>query len=79
MTDTVELPPTGEDMGRRIRIQVERHNLTVKKAAYDCNLSQATFETYLYGKSMPGSVALASLARGLRCTSDWLLTGKETA
>lgn len=68
--------PTPDRMARRIRLQVERHNFTVPKAALACNLSQATFETYLYGKNMPGAVALASLAKGLRCSADWLLGGE---
>ena len=68
--------PTPEEIGKRIRIQVERYGFTVPKAAVACNLSQASFETYLYGKSMPGAVALSGLARGLRCSADWLLTGE---
>lgn len=70
--------PTPEEVGKRIRIQVERYNFTVPKAAMACNLSQATFEGYLYGKNMPGGVALTGLARGLRCSADWLLTGEGT-
>lgn len=71
--------PTPKIMARRIRVQMERHNMTVPKAALACNLSQATFETYLYGKNLPAAVALASLARGLRCSSDWLLGGEAFA
>ena len=70
--------PTAERMGKRIRIKVEALSLTVPKAASACNLSQATFETYLYGKNMPGPVALVGLAHGLRCTADWLL-GREAS
>ena len=71
--------PCPAGIARRIRLQVERHNLSVPKAALACNLSQASFETYLYGKNMPGAVALASLANGLRCTADWLLFGEPQA
>lgn len=67
--------PTPGGVARRIRIQVERHNLTVASAAAKCSISQASFETYLYGKSLPGAEALAHLAKGLRCTTDWLLFG----
>ena len=76
---TLTILPTPEAMGRRIRLQVERHNLSVPKAALACNLSQASFETYLYGKNMPGALALASLAHGLCCTADWLLFGEGVA
>ncbi|OYU38633.1 MAG: hypothetical protein CFE33_15190 [Pseudorhodobacter sp. PARRP1] len=75
---TEKTTPTPEEVGKRIRIQVERYNYTVPKAAMACNLSQATFEAYLYGKNMPGGVALTGLARGLRCSADWLLTGEGT-
>lgn len=68
--------PTPGGVARRIRIQVERHGLTVARASALCGLSQASFETYLYGKSLPGAEALAHLANGLRCTADWLLFGR---
>jgi transcriptional regulator with XRE-family HTH domain len=76
MTEPV---PTPDGIARRIRLQVERYNLSVPKAALACNLSQASFETYLYGKNMPGALALASLANGLRCPVGWLLTGEFRA
>lgn len=76
---TNEPTPTPQEVGKRIRVQVERYDFTVPKAAVACNLSQATFETYLYGKNMPGGVALTGLARGLRCSADWLLTGEASA
>lgn len=78
-TTGAPMTPTPQDIARRIKIKVEHHNLTVPKAALACNLSQATFETYLYGKNMPGAVALAGLAHGLRCTADWLLRGEAGA
>lgn len=71
--------PTAEGIASRIDIQVKRYGLTIPKAALACNLSQATFETYLYGKHMPGSVALISLSRGLKCPVGWLLTGEFDA
>ncbi len=67
---------TPDRVAARIRIQVERLGLTVPKAASASNLSQASFETYLYGKNLPGAVALAGLARGLHCSADWLLSGE---
>lgn len=79
MTTIASPAPTPDAVASRIRIQVERFKLTVPKAALACNLSQATFETYLCGKSMPGGVALSSLAKGLRCSVDWLLTGEAAA
>lgn len=71
MTDVTPL-----GVGQRIRVQMQRHNMTVPRAAQDSNLPQATFETYLYGRSLPGAVALVGLAKGLRCSTDWLLNGK---
>ena len=68
--------PTAAQVAKRIRLQVERHNLTIAKAAKDCGISNASFEDYLYAKSLPGAVALAGLAKGLRCPVGWLLTGE---
>ena len=70
---TTAAEPTAERIAKRIRIKVEALNMTVPKAAAACNLSQATFESYLYGKSMPGPVSLVGLSHGLRCSADWLL------
>lgn len=67
---------TPTHVAARIRHQMEQHKMTVPKAAFASNLSQATFETYLYGRSLPGAVALAGLAKGLRCTADYLLNGE---
>ncbi len=81
MNDMTQIvgPPTPEGIACRIRLQVESYNMTVPKAALACNLSQASFETYLYGKNMPGAVALAGLAKGLCCSADWLLFGEVGA
>lgn len=67
--------PTASAVGRRIRIQIERYNLTVPKAAAACDMSVPSLESYLYGKNLPGAFALANLASGLRCSADWLLFG----
>lgn len=73
---TLQKPvPTADAVGRRIRIQIERYGLTVARAARECDMSVPSLETYLYGKSLPGSFALANLANGLRCSTDWLLFG----
>ena len=69
------IAPSPKQIGARIRIQLERHDLTVPKAAAACGLSQPSFETYLYGKNSPGASALAGLAHGLRCSADYLLFG----
>lgn len=68
--------PTAAQIAKRIRLQVERHNLTIAKASETCGISNATFEDYLYARHMPGSVALAALAKGLCCPVGWLLTGE---
>jgi len=47
-----------------------------KAVAEAASLPLPTLETYLTGKSLPGSLALASLSVGLNVSSDWLLFGK---
>lgn len=72
---TVRNAPTPAEVALRIRVQMQRHDLQVGRAAEDCGLSRASFETYLYGKSLPGAAALLGLSKGLRCSADWLLAG----
>lgn len=70
------ITPTPDGVARRIRLQIKRHNLTTPQAAVLCDLSVRSLEKYVYGKSLPGAVALAALAHGLDCSTDWLLTGE---
>lgn len=70
---------TAKHMGMRIRSRVEVCGFTVPKAAAACDMSQSSFEEYLYGKSLPGALALVALSKGLRCPSDYLLFGETPA
>lgn len=77
MTKLKPLDPRGIDS--RIRTMLQVRNLTVARAAERCRLPQPTFETYLYGKNMPGAAGILCLSRGLGCSADWLLGGGEQA
>lgn len=70
---------TAERLGRRVRSRVEVCGLTVPKAAEACDMSKASFEDYLYGKHLPGALAVAALSKGLRCSADYLLFGEKSA
>jgi len=50
-----------------------------KAVAAACDIAGPTLETYLRGKNLPGSLALAQLSRGLQVSSDWLLFGRSSA
>lgn len=65
------------DVRARIRCKMEQYDLTVGRAAKACNMPVPTFETYLYGNSLPGAYALLNLSQGLHCSVDWLLSGSE--
>lgn len=77
MTTPKPLEPRGMDS--RIRTMMQVLDLTVAKAAHRCRLPVPTFETYLYGKCLPGSAGLYCLSKGLGCSADWLLGGGEVA
>lgn len=77
MTPRKPLRPLGLDS--RLRTMLQVRNLSIAKAAENCGLSTPSFETYLYGKSLPGAAALLSIAKGLGCSVDWLLGEGEQA
>jgi hypothetical protein len=77
MTQTPML--TAARLAARISFRVKELELTNAKAAAACNLQPATFDTYIYGQNLPGSLALAAIAQGLRCSADWLLFGETRA
>lgn len=77
MTKLKPHEPRGIDS--RIRTMLQIHNLTVAKAAERCRLPLPTFETYLYGKNIPGAAGVLCLSRGLGVSADWLLSGGEQA
>ena len=71
--------PEPRGIESRIRTMLQIRNLTVAKAAERCQLPVPTFETYLYGKNLPGAAGLLLLSRGLGCSADWLLGRGEAA
>lgn len=77
MSDTPML--TAAKLSARISFRVAELELTKAKAAAACNLQPSAFDTYFYGQNLPGSLALASLAQGLRVSADWLLFGETRA
>jgi hypothetical protein len=75
----IMIVPTPAKLAARIAFRMKELELSNSKAAAACNLSQASFETYLYGQHLPGALALASMSHGLRCSADWLLFGETRA
>lgn len=62
----------------RIREIVAMHG-TIRAAAELCGLREDTLATYANGKSLPGSLALACICKGLGVSADWLLFGEVDA
>jgi hypothetical protein len=71
--------PTPERVSKRIKFRLDELQLTITGGAKACGLSQPSFEGYVYGANMPGGLALAALAHGLKCSVDWLLLGETRA
>lgn len=69
-----DLMPTAASISARLRLLIEQNDITVSSAARASRLSQATFESYLYGRCLPGALALAAICNGLNCSADWLLS-----
>ncbi len=59
----------------RLAQAIEEKGDTVARAALRCAMPQATLETYLYRKALPGTKALFQIAQGLNVSADWLLFG----
>ncbi|NTT88528.1 MULTISPECIES: hypothetical protein [unclassified Tabrizicola] len=48
-----------------------------KPCAEKCAVPVPSLETWLAGRALPGSVALAKLARGCDVSAHWILFGQE--
>lgn len=59
----------------RIRTIVDEAG-TIPEVCQLCGVKQPTLESILYGKTLPGSVTLAQIARGLKVDAHWILFGK---
>lgn len=63
-------------IARRIRTQMQRHDLSFARAARAMGVSQQRVEELASGKVRIGPLMCAAMAPALRCTSYYLLTGK---
>ena len=70
---------TKEAFAARLRSLIKGKNMTRAKAAQRCDISQPTFETYLYAQNQPSAAQLAKLSCGLQVPSDYLLFGTARA
>ena len=59
----------------RIRSIVDLHG-SIPQAAELCGLKTPTLETYMRKQSLPGSLALACICKGLGVSADWVLFGE---
>lgn len=55
---------------------VEKHG-SVRAVAQAAGLPKPTVEGWLYGYSLPNTIALARLCAGCNVSADWLLFGEE--
>jgi transcriptional regulator with XRE-family HTH domain len=77
MTLTEESPVFDpKRIARRIRAQMQRHDLSVLRLARDVGVAQSRVEELVSGRVRIGPLMCAVIAPALRCTPTYLLTGK---
>lgn len=59
----------------RIRSAVELHGGPTVIAAL-ANMPKPTLDTYMAGKNLPGTLALAQLSHAMNISVDWILFGE---
>ncbi len=62
-------------IARRMRTQMQRHDLSMPKLARDMGVAQARVEELASGRVRIGPMMCAAMAPALRCTPAYLLTG----
>lgn len=61
----------------RVQSRLKKLNLSMRKASLDAGLSDAFIRNIISGKSeSPRGINLTKLARSLRTTESWLITGE---
>lgn len=78
MTPLAEKPDFDQGrIARRIRAQMQRHDLTIPRLARHIGVAQALMEEIVAGNATPiGPLMAAAIAPALRCTPAYLLTGE---
>ncbi len=80
MTITSDKPDFDQArIARRIRAQMQRHDLTFARLSREVGVAQAKVEELASGRARLGPLMCAAIAPALRCTPAYLLTGKVTS
>jgi transcriptional regulator with XRE-family HTH domain len=65
-------------VARRIRTQMQRHDLRFSELVRSLGMSMTVLEALASGRTAIASSMAAHMATALRCTTDYLLTGRVT-
>lgn len=77
MTITADKPDFDQArIARRIRTQMQRHDLSVPRLARETGVSALRVEEIASGRVPLGPLMCAAMAPALRCSPAYLLTGK---
>lgn len=64
-------------LSRRMKIRMFELDMTMRALSRKCGVPAANIGAYVSRKTMMSAEALAAIADGLECSTDWLLGRKE--
>lgn len=64
-------------LSRRMKVRMFELDMTMKELSRKCGVPAANIYRYVSGEIMMSAYALAAIADGLECSTDWLLGRKE--
>lgn len=64
-------------LSRRMKVRMFELDMTMRALSRKCGVPAANIGAYVSRKTMMSADALAAIADGLGCSTDWLLGRKE--
>lgn len=64
-------------LSRRMKLRMFELDMTMRALSRKCGVPAANIGAYVSRKTMMSAEALAEIADGLECSTDWLLGRKE--
>lgn len=64
-------------LSRRMKIRMFELDMTMRALSRKCGVPAANIGAYVSRRTMMSAEALAAIADGLECSTDWLLGRKE--
>lgn len=64
-------------LSRRMKVRMFELDMTMRALSRKCGVPAANIGAYVSRKTMMSAEALAAIADGLECSTDWLIGRKE--